>query len=243
MTPLEPKDPFQFDCSPQVPCFNACCRDLNQFLYPYDIIRLKQALQITSGEFLQQYTTKHIGPETGLPVVSLRPQSGRSLACPFVTPKGCGVYPGRPASCRLYPLARAIRRQPKTGTVSEHFALIREDHCQGFKMGPTRTAHQWMKDQGVTEYNLHNDRMITILGLKRQYHPEPLDLAKAHLFYRTLYDIDHFRGVADKKGVSQELGIDTDLQDTVVTDDTELLKIAEKWIVAKLFGTFDAHGI
>ena len=50
-----------------------------------------------------------------------------------------------------------------------------------------------MEEQGATEYNRHNDRMITILGLKRQHHPQPLDPAQTHLFDRTLYDLDHFR--------------------------------------------------
>ncbi len=241
MTPLEPNDPFQFACSPQGPCFNACCHDLNQFLYPYDIIRLKQALQIDSSEFLQKYTSQHIGPETSLPIFSLRFRADQAQACPFLTPEGCGVYSDRPASCRLYPLARAISRQAETGTIIEHFALIQEDHCHGFKTGPKRTARQWMKEQDVIEYNSHNDRMISIIGLKQQRHPKPLDWADAHLFHRTLYDIDHFRSVADKKGIFQELGIDADQENSAFTDDTELLKVAEKWIVAKLFRMHDVH--
>lgn len=38
---LSDDEPFYFDCQSRVPCFNACCRDLNQFLTPYDIDRLK----------------------------------------------------------------------------------------------------------------------------------------------------------------------------------------------------------
>ncbi len=242
MTPLEHHERFHFACSPQVAYFNACCHDLNQFLYPYDILRLKQTLQISSGEFLQKFTPRHVGPETGLPIVFLKPKPNQSLACPFVTPQGCSVYSGRPASCRLYLLARAITRQPETGRRAEHFALIKENHCQGFKEGPAATAHQWMDNQDVTEYNLHNDRMITILSLKRQHHPDPLDLADAHLFYRTLYDIDHFRSVADKKGIIEELRIDNDPQ-AASTNDTELLKIAEEWIVAKVFRIHDVHRV
>lgn len=241
MTTLDPDEPFQFACSPQVPCFNACCHDLNQFLFPYDIIRLKKALQISSSEFLQNYTSQHIGPDTGLPIVSLRPRADQKLACPFVTPEGCGVYSDRPASCRLYPLARAITRQAETGTIIEHFALIQEDHCHGFIKGPKRTARQWMKDQDVIEYNIHNDRMITILGLKRQHHPKPLDLADAHLFYRTLYDLDHFRAARNMKKVVQGLGLNNNEEDAVLADDTELLKIAEKWVIGKLFGTDDGY--
>ena len=70
--PLAADTAFPFDCSPAVPCFNACCRDLNQALSPYDILRLKNKLGLSSGQFLKTHTLRHIGPETGLPVVSLR---------------------------------------------------------------------------------------------------------------------------------------------------------------------------
>ena len=42
--PLTADTAFSFDCSPAVPCFNACCRDLNQALSPYDILRLKDSM-------------------------------------------------------------------------------------------------------------------------------------------------------------------------------------------------------
>ncbi len=88
LTPLKAHERFQFDCSPRVTCFNACCHDLNQFLYPYDIIRMKETLQISSGVFLQRYTTRHVGPETGLPVISLRPQSHQILGLPLCNATG-----------------------------------------------------------------------------------------------------------------------------------------------------------
>ena len=67
---ISPNEQFRFACSPAVACFNECCRDLNQFLYPYDILRLKKGLGMSSGEFLERYTTRHIGPESGLPIVT-----------------------------------------------------------------------------------------------------------------------------------------------------------------------------
>ncbi|MBW2470259.1 MAG: YkgJ family cysteine cluster protein, partial [Deltaproteobacteria bacterium] len=125
LKPIEPDTPFRFECSPNVACFNECCRDLNQFLYPYDILRLKKRLALSSGDFLKRYTTQHIGPESGLPVVALKPADAERLTCPFVTPDGCRVYSDRPASCRMYPLARAISRNRKAGRVSEHFMLLK----------------------------------------------------------------------------------------------------------------------
>ncbi|HKJ01944.1 MAG TPA: hypothetical protein VJ997_05800, partial [Longimicrobiales bacterium] len=53
---LGPDDPFNFACHPGVSCFNCCCHDVNVFLTPYDVMRLKNRLGIKSGEFLDRYT-------------------------------------------------------------------------------------------------------------------------------------------------------------------------------------------
>ena len=41
---LRAGDTFRFRCHPGVGCFNRCCRNLNLFLYPYDVIRLRNRL-------------------------------------------------------------------------------------------------------------------------------------------------------------------------------------------------------
>ena len=115
VAPLEKYQTFCFTCSPEVTCYNACCRNLNQVLTPYDVLCLRQFLNMSSSDFLSRYTEASTGPATGLPVVSLRFSDADDLACPFVTDAGCRVYPARPASCRTYPLARGISRDRKTG--------------------------------------------------------------------------------------------------------------------------------
>jgi len=47
---------FKFECHKGVKCFTKCCRDINIALTPYDIIRLKNRLQLSSDEFLAMYT-------------------------------------------------------------------------------------------------------------------------------------------------------------------------------------------
>jgi Fe-S-cluster containining protein len=88
---------------------------VNQLLTPYDILRLKRHFGISSAEFLETYTTQHIGPETRLPVVSLKTDASDGHTCPFVSPEGCRVYENRPSSCRTYPLARMLSRSRETG--------------------------------------------------------------------------------------------------------------------------------
>jgi hypothetical protein len=53
---LGPESTFKFKCHPGVACFTECCRDINIILTPYDIIRLKNRLDLSSEEFLALYT-------------------------------------------------------------------------------------------------------------------------------------------------------------------------------------------
>ena len=53
---LDPESQFKFKCHPGIECFTQCCRDINIILTPYDIIRLKNKLDLPSDEFLAIYT-------------------------------------------------------------------------------------------------------------------------------------------------------------------------------------------
>ena len=227
---------FSFDCSPAVPCFNACCRDLNQALSPYDILRLKNRLGLSSGQFLKTHTIRHIGPETGLPVVSLRFDNRTNRQCPFVTPDGCRVYTDRPASCRLYPLARGTSRNRKSGRISEHFALIQEPHCRGFCRKTARTARGWMRDQGLEPYNCFNDLLLEMISLKNRLIPGPLDPEPESLFYTALYDIDLFRDLISQKSFAERWGIDAVDLSTLKVDEIQLLRFAHACVKKSVFG-------
>lgn len=52
-------DRLDFHCSAGLACFTACCRDVNIFLSPYDILRMKNALRISSGDFLDSFTMEY----------------------------------------------------------------------------------------------------------------------------------------------------------------------------------------
>lgn len=235
LIPVDIDERFRFACSPEVPCFNECCRDLNQFLTPYDIWRLKNRLGLSSGAFLADYTTESVGPETGLPVVSLRMLPEADWVCPFVSDAGCTVYSDRPTSCRTYPLARAIRRSRDNGVVTEHFALMREPHCRGFEEAATQSVREWITDQEVAVFNQFNDLLIALIGLKNQKIPGPLDLRQRQIFRLGLYDLDAFREHLKQKGAPDGMGYaDSDLA-AVLEDELDLLRFGHDWVRFVLF--------
>jgi len=235
ITPIAPDEVFRFDCSRCVACFNECCRNLNQFLTPYDILRLKNHLGITSSRFLEKHTTQHTGPETGFPVIALKPVDTVELKCPFVTASGCSVYTDRPSSCRIYPLARALSRSRETGETTEHFAYLRESYCLGHEQEKTQTVREWVERQELAPYNEQNDRLIEIIALKNRLKPGPLDLATGRMFHLALYDLDTFRGKIFKDGLLSDFTVGKDLLTRAEQDDTQLLQIGYAWIKTKLF--------
>jgi len=235
LSPIDIDAPFTFACHPGVPCFNACCRELNQFLTPYDIIRLKRHLGLSSGEFLSRYTRQHIGPETGLPVMVLRQDASQGMTCPFLTEKGCGVYPARPASCRSYPLARMATRCRETGRITEHYAVLREPHCHGFQEDTEQTVRQWIAAQELAAYNEMNDMLMEIIGLKMRLHPTPLDFREQHMFHLACYDLDTFRAqILDTVAIG-ELSVEAGLKEKARSDDEALLRLSMAWLKKVLF--------
>ncbi|MCP4671221.1 MAG: YkgJ family cysteine cluster protein [Desulfobacula sp.] len=236
MVPIDLENLMDFSCSSANECFNECCRDLNQALTPYDVLRLKNNLGIPSQLFLRTYTSLHYGPGSGLPVVEFKPNPDTGHECPFVTAQGCSVYEDRPASCRMYPLARAIARSRETGEIGEYFALIEEPHCKGFKKKSNQKVREWLKGQNVAKHNRENDRLMELISLKNQVLPGKLEGALFDKFYLALYDLDEFKEQIFKNDLLSELNISKGLKEHIKKDDEVLLNLGLDWVKFILFG-------
>ena len=233
--PLSPDDRFCFSCTNRLLCFNECCRDLNQYLSPYDILRLKNNLGISSGMFLKTYTSHHTGPETGLPVITLKTDSASGSICPFVVPSGCKVYKDRPSSCRTYPLARLVSRNRESGRLSEYYMIIKETHCLGFNNGKEQTVREWIIEEDIEPYNRMNDMLMEIISLKNQIIPGELDVKSGYLIRTALYDIDAFRSQIFSYGIEPDNNINNDDLIAAKQDDTALLRVAFSWVKQNIF--------
>ena len=91
---------FRFQCSPGVECFTRCCADVTIALTPYDVIRLKNAIGITSEEFLDKYTVIIPRENRLIPLVLLK-MSEQDKRCSWSRTKGAPctrIAPG-PAEC------------------------------------------------------------------------------------------------------------------------------------------------
>ena len=130
---LGPDDRFTFHCDPTLDCFGHCCQDVSILLTPYDVLRMKKALGISSSEFMEQYTSIAYSAEKRVPVVFLK-MNEDDKKCQFVSEKGCGVYANRPWACRMYPLGMAERATSQAAAERFYFVL-KEELCHGHGKG------------------------------------------------------------------------------------------------------------
>ena len=230
--PLAADDEFQFRCHPGVACFNECCRELELALTPYDVLRLKGALGLTSGQFLAQYALIEHAEGEPWPQVYLGMVDDGRGSCPFVTPAGCRVYRDRPGACRMYPLGRGARRTP--AGAEEIYVLLSEPHCRGFAEPQALKIGGWLGDQELVTYNALNDQVAAILHHERlgELPPGPAEREK---FLLALYDLDEFDKMIRSAGVTAppEVGVPPAKG---AADELALLGYALRWLRFELFG-------
>jgi Fe-S-cluster containining protein len=230
-------DKFRFGCHPGVACFNQCCGDVNIFLSPYDVLRLKNRLGITSTEFLERYTILPVHKDMKTPVVMLRMNDDDAKSCMFLSDGGCGVYSDRPWPCRMYPLGLASGKDTPDGWRGERFYfLMAEEGCWGFKEDSEWTVREWLEDQGVGEYDEWGEAYKELTLHEYFEQGNSVSPEKMHMMYTACYDLDKFREFVFESTLLERFEIDEDFLDEMRYDDQSLLRFAFLWLRFSLFG-------
>ena len=222
---------FKFRCHKGIKCFTKCCKNINILLTPYDIIRMKKRLGISSEEFLDKYTYMEFDEKSSHPLVRLRMLTDDEKNCPFVTPGGCTIYTDRPANCRYYPIGQGVlRKDANEGPVNEEFYFfIREPHCLGYQEDAEWTIQSWKDDQEVSLYDDMN-REWREIQLRRHPFGKSLDSNKQAQIYTASYDMDRFRRFVFESKFLDIFVIDKEEVENIRTDDVALIKLAFKYI-------------
>ena len=234
---LNKNSKFQFSCHKNIGCFNKCCTDVNIFLTPYDIIRLKNRLKISSQEFLDRYTFLPIDENQNFPVVMLRLNRDEEKTCPFVNnTEGCTVYDDRPWPCRMYPLGIASPKENGNNGDEEFYFILEEPICQGYYERKNQTINDWIKEQQVEKYTEMGERFKEVSLHDYFKEGKKLEPSKLDMFYTVCYNVDKFREFVFESTLLKRFEVDEEIIDKIKKDDEELLLFGFEWLKFCLYG-------
>jgi Fe-S-cluster containining protein len=224
---LEREHLFKFNCYPGVSCFTQCCQDITIVLTPFDVLRLKNSLGISSDEFLEKYTIIIPKEKRLIPLVILK-MNDKDKKCPFVTSEGCTVYHDRPWPCRMYPLDIN-----DDGT----FSMITDaSRCQGLNENDKWKISDWLLDQDIAPYDEMNEH-FTSLTIQLQAQELDIDNPKIKkMTFMALYNLDKFKDFVFNSTFLDRLEVDPERIEKIKNSDKELLLFAFDWIKFGLFG-------
>jgi Fe-S-cluster containining protein len=228
LTVLGPDDVFRFECHQGLDCFTRCCRDITIFLTPYDVLRMRHALGLPSGDFLAEYTATLIG-DTGLPVVVLKMREDDEKTCPFVTSSGCSIYPDRPWSCRIYPL------QPESTNITEkagkaYYSVMDIPFCRGLASDREHSLSDWIEQQGIPVYHEMEALFKTITTNEILTKEKITNKKIQEMYYMASYDLDRFRRFVLESTFLKRFEIEPEAVEQMKTDDTALYRFALQWL-------------
>ena len=232
---LQKDDTFNFRCHPEVSCFNRCCRNLNLFLYPYDVVRLKHSLGISSDKFLDDFVDVVLRSSNFFPEVLLRMSPTSDKTCPFVTASGCSVYPDRPVTCRNFPIEQGTLYDARNNKDTPVYFFRPPDFCRGPDEDQEWTITEWTGGQEAAIYHKMTMRWVEI---KRLFQEDPWGFdgpegSKAKMAFMAAYNIDGFRDFIFQSSFLKRYKVKSALLKKLKTDDVQLLKFGFEWI--KLF--------
>ncbi len=216
---------IRFACHENLPCFTQCCRDVNIYLTPYDVLRLRRALKIGSSEFINRYTHSFLAKLTHIPVVQLR-MDETTLMCPFVTPDGCRVYDDRPWACRMYPLDLDVKHP------GCYRLIVGSSKCYGLRESKEWNVEDWLLSQGIEPYRKMEDLYQSVMP--SQFTPGgKMDAGLGKLLFLA-YDLDVFKEMIQHKAFRKLHDVDEESYRQAMEDDEKLLMLAFSYIKAQL---------
>lgn len=235
---IKEKDTFSFRCYPEIGCFNRCCRNLNLFLYPYDVLRLKNSLGISSDEFLERHVDAVLCPGNFFPEVLLRMSANQQKTCPFLTDSGCSVYADRPDTCRTFPVEQGVQYDATQKKDTPIYFFRPPDFCLGQHEDRQWDTAGWAKDQDAQRYHRMTIRWAQ---LKRLFQNDPWGAegsegSRAKMAFMATYNLDRFREFVIHSSFLDRYKVKSAVLKKIKAHDAELLIFGIDWVKYFLWG-------
>ena len=224
---MNPEQLINFNCFPGVPCFTQCCQDITIVLTPYDLLRIKNGMGISSGKFLDELTIIIPKKKRLIPLVMLK-MLEEDKRCPLLTQKGCKIYDNRPWPCRMFPLD-----MNDDATFTQ---ITTSSRCQGLKEKNKWPIGEWLLDQGVAPYDEMNRLFSEITNPLRAQELEIENPQIAKMVFMALYNLDRFREFIFQSTFLDRFEVEPKRIEKIKRNDIELLKFSFDWIKFGIFG-------
>lgn len=235
---LGAKDTFSFRCHPDIGCFNRCCRNLNLFLYPYDVVRLKTKLGVTADVFIEQYVDVVMREGNYFPDVLLKMAENTEKTCPFLTGKGCAVYLDRPDACRTFPLEQGVLYEAGRRQEEAVFFFKPPDFCMGPTESDIWTYRSWEKDQRAETYHLMTAKWAALkrLFLVNPWGPSGVESPKAKMAFMAVYNLDRFREFVFGSSFLKRYHVAGPVLKKIKKSQTDLMLFGFSWVGLFVWG-------
>jgi Fe-S-cluster containining protein len=233
---------IRFNCHKGISCFNACCKQADVTLAPYDVLRLRQRFGLSCAEFLKRYTVPFQMDADGVPGLKMR--TTEDGACVMLDGEnGCSVHSDRPTVCRYYPVALLNMREKGSGEAQENYSLIQEDHCKGHLEEREISIRDFRKEQGCDESDRYNREWYRLILKKRSAGPgvgRPSEMSLQIFFMASYnmasYNLDMFRRFVLSENFRRTYRLNDAFYEAVQNDDLILLDFAFQFLRQVLFG-------
>ncbi len=234
---LGQEDKFRFKCYPGISCFNECCRNIDIVLTPYDILRLKNNLGITTTEFIANFVSFYEVDGHGLPGLNLKTKDDMK-ACEFLIDEGCAVYEDRPTACRYYALGNMAIRKKDSAEAETGVFVVKEDHCKGHLEDNEQTVGEYRHEQGLEEYDAMNFAFQELVLKKKSSGPTvgAPSARSMQLYFLAAYDMDRFREFIRSPGFKDVFDLPSDEYEKIIIDELELMNFSQRFLRQVLFG-------
>lgn len=233
-TRIEEGTKFKFACHKGVSCFTRCCSNISIMLTPYDVLRLKKRLGISSEEFIDRYTLAQVDEKSSHLYAYLKMGDTDERLCPFLlnSKDGCGVYEDRPVSCRYYPIGQATlkSRHDEELRHEEFYFFVKEEHCKGYDEDKEWDVKSWREDQDAEGYDAMNREWKELLMRRDLPGQPPLNEKKQTLFFMASYDLDRFRRFIFDSKFLDSFNVPASEVEAMRTDDVALMHFAFRYI-------------
>lgn len=156
-----------------------CCRNMEIFLNPYDVLKLSEVLKKTTGEVIRDELLflKSKGQLFSRPIL----KKARSGSCSFNRDRKCMIHPSRPLSCRLFPLAR----------LNQEFYLQETEYCLGIHQKDRQPLSSYLKQEESEDWLALSEECHQVIqegeSSLKGHDPDPFLLRLIELI---LYDYD-----------------------------------------------------